>query len=254
MRRILILGGTTEARRLAARLAGRHDLAVTLSLAGRTAHPVAQPVPVRIGGFGGAQGLADYLAAERIDALIDATHPYAAIIAANAARAAGAAGVPLLGLRRPPWMAVAGDRWIEVDDVAAAVQALGEAPRRVFLALGRNEIAAFETAPQHRYLVRSVDPIEPPLRVQHANYVVGRGPFSQADDHALLAAHGIETLVAKNSGGAATYGKIAAARTLGLDVIMLRRPALPAVPAVETIAEALAWIDHAGVPCAEREV
>ena len=150
MRRILILGGTTEARRLAEGLARRHDLAVTLSLAGRTAHPVAQPVPVRIGGFGGAQGLADYLAAERIDALIDATHPYAAIIAANAARAAGAAGVPLLGLRRPPWMAVAGDRWIEVDDVAAAVRALGEAPRRVFLALGRNEIAAFETAPQHR--------------------------------------------------------------------------------------------------------
>jgi precorrin-6A/cobalt-precorrin-6A reductase len=254
MRRILILGGTTEARELAERLAGRRDLAVTLSLAGRTAHPVAQPVPVRIGGFGGAQGLAAYLAAERIDALIDATHPYAAIIAANAARAARAAGVLLLALRRPPWMAVAGDRWIEVDDVAAAVRALGDAPRRVFLALGRNEIAAFEAAPQHHYLVRSVDPIEPPLRVGHARYVVGRGPFSQAHDHALLAAHRIETLVAKNSGGAATYGKIAAARALGLDVIMPRRPALPAVPAVETIADALAWIDHTVVPCAEREV
>jgi precorrin-6A/cobalt-precorrin-6A reductase len=215
---------------------------------------MAQPVPVRIGGFGGAQGLADYLAAERIDALIDATHPYAAIIAANAARAAGAAGVPLLALRRPPWVAVAGDRWIEVDDVAAAVRALGEAPRRVFLALGRNEIAVFEAAPQHYYLVRSVDPVEPPLRVAHARYVVGRGPFSQADDHALLAAHRIETLVAKNSGGAATYGKIAAARALGLDVIMPRRPALPAVPAVGTIADALAWINHAGVPGAERDV
>ncbi len=254
MRRILILGGTTEARRLAQRLAGRHDLAATLSLAGRTANPVVQPVPVRIGGFGGAQGLADYLATERIDALIDATHPYAAVIAANAARAAGATGVPLLALRRPPWVAVGGDRWIEADDAGAAVQALGDAPRRVFLALGRNEIAAFEAAPQHDYLVRSIDPVEPPLRVPQARYVIGRGPFTQADDHALLAAHGIETVVAKNSGGGATYGKIAAARMLGLDVIMLRRPALPAVPAVETVEDALAWIDHAGVPCAERDV
>jgi precorrin-6A/cobalt-precorrin-6A reductase len=254
MRRILILGGTTEARQLAERLAGRSDLAVTLSLAGRTAHPVAQPVPVRSGGFGGAEGLADYLAKERIDALIDATHPYAAIMAANAARAAGAAGVPLLALRRPAWAAVAGDRWIEVADASAAVRALGEAPRRVFLALGRNDIAPFVQAPQHHYLVRSVDPVEPPLRVPHASYVIGRGPFTQADDRALLTGHAIATVVCKNSGGDATYGKIAAARALGLDVVMLRRPALPAVPAVETIAEALAWIDHVAVPCAEREV
>jgi precorrin-6A/cobalt-precorrin-6A reductase len=243
MRRILILGGTTEARRLAERLAERCDLAVTLSLAGRTANPAAQPVPVRIGGFGGAQGLAAHLAAERIDVLIDATHPYAATISANAAQAAGSAGVPLLALRRPAWVAVAGDRWIEVDDAQAAVQAIGAAPRRVFLALGRNEIAAFVAAPQHFYLVRSVDPVEPPLRVPHARYVTGRGPFAQADDHALLADHGIEIVVAKNSGGAATYGKIAAARALGAAVIMLRRPALPDVAAVATIEEALAWID-----------
>jgi precorrin-6A/cobalt-precorrin-6A reductase len=254
MRRILILGGTTEARRLAERLAGRTDLAVTLSLAGRTANPVAQPVPVRSGGFGGAEGLADHLASERVDALIDATHPYAAIMAANAARAARRAGVPLLALRRAPWSAVAGDRWSEVADASAAVRALGEAPRRVFLALGRNDIAPFFEAPQHHYLVRSVDPVEPPLRVPHASYVVGRGPFAETDDLALLTAHRIETVVCKNSGGDATYGKIAAARTLGLDVIMLRRPALPEVPAVETIEEALAWIDHASVPCAEREV
>jgi precorrin-6A/cobalt-precorrin-6A reductase len=254
MRRILILGGTTEARLLAARLAARPDLAVTLSLAGRTANPVAQPVPVRRGGFGGPQGLADYLVAERIDALIDATHPYAAIMSANAAQAALSSGVPLLALRRPPWLAVAGDRWIEADDAAAAVRALGAAPRRVFLALGRNEIAPFVAAPQHHYLVRSVDPVEPPLRVPDASYVIGRGPFTQADDRALLMAHGIEVVVAKNSGGEATHGKIAAARTLGLSIIILRRPALPATPAVETIEDALAWIDHAGVPCAEREV
>jgi precorrin-6A/cobalt-precorrin-6A reductase len=254
MRRILILGGTMEARRLAERLAGRADLAVTLSLAGRTASPVAQPVPVRIGGFGGAEGLAAHLAAERIDALIDATHPYAAIIAGNAARAARSAGVPLLALRRPPWVMVAGDRWIEVTDASAAVRALGDAPRRIFLALGRNDIAPFVQAPQHRYLVRSVDPVEPPLSVPHASYVVGRGPFMEADDRALLMAHGIEIVVCKNSGGDATYGKIAAARMLGLAVIMLRRPALPAVAEVETIADALAWIDHALPPCAERAV
>ena len=254
MRRILILGGTTEARGLAERLAGRSDLAVTLSLAGRTANPAAQAVPVRVGGFGGAEGLAAYLAAERIDGLIDATHPHAAIIAANAARAAQTARVPLLALRRPPWVAVAGDRWREVADARAAAQALGDAPRRVFLALGRNDIAPFVEVPQHHYLVRSVDPVEPPLRVPHASYVIGRGPFGQADDQALLTAHRIEIVVCKSSGGNATYGKIVAARRLGLEVIMLRRPALPAVPAVETIEDAVAWIDHALVPCADREV
>ena len=135
--RILILGGTAEARGLAQRLAGRSDHAVTLSLAGRTATPAVQPVPVRVGGFGGVGGLADYLLAEHVDALIDATHPYAAIISANAARAAQSTGVPLLALRRPPWIPVAGDRWIDVADIPAAVAALREAPRRVFLALGR---------------------------------------------------------------------------------------------------------------------
>jgi precorrin-6A/cobalt-precorrin-6A reductase len=252
--RILILGGTAEARGLAQRLAGRSDLAVTLSLAGRTATPAAQPVPVRVGGFGGASGLADYLSAERIDALIDATHPYAAIISANAARAAQSAGVPLLALRRPPWMPAAGDRWIEVADIPAAVAALGEAPRRVFLALGRKELAPFAAAPQHHYLVRSVDPVDPRLAVPHANYVTARGPFAEADERALLAAHGIEVVVAKNSGGSATYGKIAAARELGLPVIMPSRPPLPPVAALETIEDALAWLDHVRAPCADRGV
>jgi precorrin-6A/cobalt-precorrin-6A reductase len=254
MRRILILGGTTEARLLAERLAARRDLAVTLSLAGRTAHPAAQPVPVRIGGFGGAEGLAAHLVRERVDLLIDATHPYAAVMPMHAAQAARAAGVPLLALRRPPWVAAAGDRWIDAADTSAAARSLGEQPRRVFLALGRNDLMPFVAGPQHFYLVRSVDPVEPPLEVPHALYVTGRGPFSQADDHALLSAHGIEIVVSKNSGGNATYGKIAAARALGLTVIMLRRPALPTVPAVETIADALAWIDHGTAPGADRDV
>jgi len=252
--RVLILGGTTEARQLAERLAPRRDLDVTLSLAGRTSNPVPHPVPLRVGGFGGAGGLADYLKAERIDRLIDATHPYAAQMSVNAVSAAAQARVPLLALRRPAWTAVMGDRWTEVADSRAAAQALGAVPRRVFLALGRNEIAPFESAPQHFYLVRSVDPVEPPLAVPHATYIQARGPFREEDDRALLVAHAIDTVVSKNSGGAAAYGKIAAARALGIEVILLRRPTLPEVPAVGTIEDAVAWLDHAPASCADRGV
>jgi precorrin-6A/cobalt-precorrin-6A reductase len=254
MRRILILGGTTEARRLAERLAERDGLAVTVSLAGRTAAPAAQAAPVRIGGFGGAEGLARYLTIERVDALIDATHPYAARMSRNAAAAAASTRVPLLALRRPPWPSRSGDRWTEVANTEAAVQVLGTQPRRVFLALGRSEIGHFNRAPQHYYLVRSVEPVDPPLEVPHATYVTGRGPFTEADDRRLLATHAIDVVVAKNSGGAATYGKIAAARALGLPVILLRRPALPEVPTVETIAEAVTWLDHALALPADRGV
>ena len=248
------MGGTTEARRLAERLADRADLAVTLSLAGRTMTPAPQPVPVRLGGFGGSQGLADHIAATRIDVLIDATHPYAATISANAARAAALAKVPLVALRRPAWVAVPGDRWTEVADTAGAVAALGRVPRHVFLALGRQEIAPFAAAPQHRYLVRSVDPVTPPLDVPHAVYVVARGPFADIDERSLLTRHRIDIIVAKNSGGSATYGKIAAARALGLAVVMLRRPALPQVAAVETVDDAVAAIGHALAPAAARGV
>jgi precorrin-6A/cobalt-precorrin-6A reductase len=162
--------------------------------------------------------------------------------------------VPLLALRRPPWLPVPGDRWIEVEDIPSAVTALGSAPRRVFLALGRKELAIFVSAPQHRYLVRSVDPLDPPLAVPYAVYVTGRGPFTENDDRALLHAHGTEVVVAKNSGGTATYGKIAAARGLGLLVVMLSRPPLPEVNAVETVEDALAWLDHICAPCADRGV
>lgn len=241
--RILLLGGTTEASALAGRLAARPSYATILSLAGRTQKPAPQPVPLRVGGFGGPQGLAAYLKAERIAAVIDATHPYAARMSFNAAAACRDAGVPLLALRRAPWEPVAGDRWREVADVPAAVAALGEAPRRVFLALGRNEVRAFEAAPQHAYLVRSVDPVEPPLAVADAAYVLGRGPFGEAEDHALLKAHGIDAIVAKNSGGSATYGKMAAARALGIEVLLIARPPVPEGIAVDSPAAAEAWLD-----------
>ncbi len=217
---------------------------MTLSLAGRTAAPVRQPVPVRVGGFGGVAGLALYLRAEGIGLLVDATHPYAATISAHAAEAAALAGIALLALRRPAWRRVEGDDWVEVAAVPAAVAALGEAPRRVFLALGRQEVAAFVEAPQHDYLIRSVDPIEPRLGVPRASYLLGRGPFEAAAERAMLEAHGIEAIVCKNSGGDATYGKIAAARALGLRVVMLARPVLPEVPAVGSVAAAVEWIAH----------
>jgi len=242
--KILILGGTTEARALAASLAPRPDLDVVVSLAGRTAAPVAYAVPVRIGGFGGATGLAAFLGAEGVKAFIDATHPYAARMSANAADAAAASGVPLLALRRPAWTPISGDRWTEVADAAGAVAALGPVPRRVFLALGRQELRPFEAAPQHAYLIRSVDPVEPPLAVPDVRYLLGRGPFETTEEQAMLAAHRADAVVAKNSGGTATYGKIVAARTLGIEVVLLRRPLLPPVPEVATVTEALDWLGH----------
>lgn len=242
--RVLILGGTTEARDLAQRLADRADLEVTLSLAGRTISPMPQGVPVRSGGFGGVTGLAAYLTREHIGALIDATHPYAARISVNAVAAARAVGVPQLRLRRAPWVMVEGDRWVEANDTADALLKLGTAPRRILVALGRQEIVVLEQAPQHYYLVRSVDPVEPPLALPHVDYITARGPFAEADESKLLAERRIDTIIAKNSGGTATYGKIAAARRLGIAVVLLRRPPEPSGNYVDGVDAALAWLDH----------
>ena len=241
--RILILGGTGEARQLAGRLAGHADLAVSLSLAGRTAAPLAQPVPTRIGGFGGVAGLAEHLRRDAVDLLVDATHPHAARISANALTAAELTGVPLIRLRRAAWQPGDGDRWTVVRNVEQARSALGAAPRRVFLTLGRNEVAVFAAAPQHSYLVRSVDPIEPPLAVPDASYLLARGPFEMEAERDLLRAHGIEAIVAKNSGGEATYAKIAAARALGIEVVLIEAPSEP-TPAVATVEAAVEAIGH----------
>jgi precorrin-6A/cobalt-precorrin-6A reductase len=252
--RILILGGTSEARQLAERLAARGDLDVTLSLAGRTGRPAPQPVPVRIGGFGGAEGLAAHLVGHRVAILVDATHPYAARISANAAAAAAAACIPILALRRPAWQPVEGDRWVMVESAAEAAKALGEAKRRVFLALGRQEVVQFEAAPRHHYLIRSIDGIEPPLSLARATYIVQRGPFEEAGELQLLSTHGIERVVCKNSGGTATYGKIAAARSLGIPVIMLRRPPLAEVPEAADVDGLMQMLDHLVAPAEKRGV
>jgi len=254
MAKVLILGGTTEARALGESLVRRGGLEVTLSLAGRTAAPVKHAVPVRVGGFGGSDGLADHLLREKVGALIDATHPYASVISRNAAAAARQVDIPLVVLRRPPWVTVAGDRWTEVSDVSEAVRALGKVPRRVFVTIGRNGLAAFNQAPEHHYLIRSVDPVDPPLSLPHVAYVTARGPFSEGDDRALMAAHAIEIVIAKNSGGPAAYGKIAAARSLGIGVLMLRRPAAPEAPTVATVEDAIAWLNHTLTSAAARGV
>ena len=235
-------------------LAGRAGLEVVVSLAGRTKSPAPQSARLRTGGFGGAAGLADYLVSEKVDALIDATHPYASIISANASAAARRVGVPMIALRRPPWAAIDGDRWKEAADVRGAVRAIGDRPRRIFVTLGRNELGALAEAPQHFYLIRSVDPVEPPLPLPNAIYVTARGPFSEPDDCALMHRHGIDAVIAKNSGGTATYGKIAAARALSIEVIMLRRPPAADAPAVETVEAAVAWLDHALTSAAARGV
>jgi len=244
-KKILILGGTTEARQLAGKLAALPDIEVTLSLAGRTESPVAQGVPVISGGFGGAEGLVRHLRDQKIDLLIDATHPYAARISANAAEAAKTSGVAVLGLRRPAWEELPIDHWWQVDTTEEAVAALGDRSRRVFLALGRNEVRAFEGAPQHVFFIRSVDPIEPPLAVPYATYILARGPFSEADEFDFFHANRIEAIVCKNSGGSATFAKIAAARSLDMPVIMLRRPTLPDMPNGPNVEEVLAMAVHA---------
>jgi precorrin-6A/cobalt-precorrin-6A reductase len=177
--------------------------------------------------------------------LIDATHPYARIISWNAVEAARQTGIPILAVRRPPWIAVDGDVWIDVADARDAVLALGADPRRVFLTVGRQELEPFSSAPQHHYFVRSVDPVDPPLAVPHAHYLLARGPFTAADDRELLVAHSIDAVVAKNSGGTATYSKIAAARSLGIAVLLFRRPPVPDCPSVASVEKAVDWLDHA---------
>lgn len=219
------------------------------SYAGRTASPIAQPLPTRIGGFGGAQGLADYIAAQGITHVIDATHPFAARISANAVAACAQTGAALVALERRPWAAQAGDLWHVVPDVQAAAAALPEHRARVFLAIGRQNLDAFASR-AHHYLLRLVDPAPQPL--PDATVVIDRGPFTVENDLALLRAHGITHIVAKNAGGMGASAKLTAARRLGLPVILIDRPAVPDRPVCDRVDQVMDWL-HAGVP-AERGV
>ena len=222
--RILILGGTTQASELARALAARADVTPLLSLAGRTQNPAATPIPTRIGGFGGAEGLAAFLRDERFDALIDATHPFAAQISANARAAAQQANVPLLVFSRAEWTPGEDDDWTQVADMAQAVAALGEAPRRVFLTQGRLQLAAFAAAPQHFYLVRAIDKPDELALLPNHRFISARGPFTLEGERELMCEERIEILVTKNSGGDATAAKLVAARELKIPVILVARP------------------------------
>ncbi|WP_134680509.1 cobalt-precorrin-6A reductase [Paracoccus ravus] len=238
---LLILGGTSEASALARDIA-EAGIAATISLAGRVENPRPLPLPTRIGGFGGAEGLVAYIRAQGVSHVIDATHPFAARISANAVAACNAASVPLLRLTRPAWQARAGDRWHEVVDIPAAVAALGGAARRVMLAVGRMHLPEFAVNPQHFYLLRLVDPPQDALPLPQTHVIVDRGPFTAATDSALLRQHGIDLVVSKNSGGSGAYAKIAAARELGLPVLMIARPGLPPATECHSPGDAMNWL------------
>ncbi len=251
--RVLVLGGTSEATALAALLAATPGVKAIMSFAGRTRAPSA-PIPLRSGGFGGAEGLGQYLETEGIDVLVDATHPFAAQISRNAEIAAARGNIPLVILSRPGWTREPRDCWTEVPDMAGAAAAIGRETRRVFLAIGRLQLAAFEAAPQHDYLIRTIESIAPNL--PHHRIIAARGPFDVEAEERLLRDEKIDVIVAKNSGAAAVFGKIAAARRLGLPVIMVERPAEASGVGVRAAhaAEALALILGHGPRAALRGV
>jgi len=242
MMRALILGGTADANMLADSIA-RAGLDAIYSYGGRTRAPADQPLPIRIGGFGGVSGLAEYIRREGITHVVDATHPFAAKMSSNAVVACAETGTPLIALERAPWARTSGDDWIEVADIPSAVAALREHSTRVFLAIGRQHIAPFGAKPQHAYTLRFVDPPEGPLPFD-ADVIVSRGPFTLEGELDMMRARNIEWIVARNSGGPGARAKVDAARVLGLPVIMLVRPQLPDRVRVESVAEVMQWLAH----------
>ena len=213
-----------------------------LSLAGATANPARSPIPQRVRGFGGAGGLAAYLAAEQIGAVVDATHPFASRMSANAVAACRATDTPLVVFTRPPWTPEPGDRWLQVATMDEAALALGAEPRTVFLTQGRLQLASFARSPQHRYIVRAIDRPAEIDALPNCKLILARGPFSLADELALIRNESVQALVTKNSGGAATYAKIEAARALGIEVVIVRRPPPPEAETVYNLDAVMSWI------------
>lgn len=249
-KRLLILGGTGEAAELAARTAIIPGLETIASLAGRTRQPILSSENTRIGGFGGAAGLSNYLRDQQIDCLIDATHPFAAQISFNAAAAAAAAGIPHLLLVRPAWQPAAADRWIEVESNAAAAAQLPQLGQRIFLTIGRQELAAFAHLQNLWFLMRMIDPPQANNPVPPGILLLERGPFALDHERSLLQQHSIEAIVSKNSGGSATYAKIIAARELNLPVVMVQRPSMPIGDRVADVEAALLWLQTQGLAAA----
>ncbi|WP_096590599.1 cobalt-precorrin-6A reductase [Calothrix sp. NIES-2098] len=240
--RVLILGGTGDAAELAARVATIPGIEAIASLAGRTRQPSIPSGNIRIGGFGGAAGLANYLRQEKIHLLIDATHPFASQISFNAAAAATEVGIPRLMLNRPVWEKVSGDRWIEVDNIAAATAALSNQAQRVFLTVGRQELSSFAHLKKLWFLMRVIDPPSPDDLIPPGLVLCDRGPFALENEREILINYKIDTIVSKNSGGDATYAKIIAAREMGVTVVMVNRPAIPPGEQVSNVEDAVAWL------------
>ncbi|MGJ8525659.1 Precorrin-6A reductase [Halomonadaceae bacterium LMG 33818] len=275
-RHILILGGTAESRALTEQLADCPELEIEVSLAGRTQTSRSQKpsnsskpsrktvsckvnetsakaqVSVRTGGFGGVEGLARYLTTQEIDALVVATHPFAAQIARNAFEAAKEVGIPALRVERPAWSPQREDHWVHARNMEEAARSLGATPSNVFLTIGRQQLEPFEQLDrqlslqygksQHHYLVRSIEPITPPPALMHVTWLQARGPFSKTDELALMQRYHIDTLVTKNSGSPQVYAKLEAARTLGVKVVMVERPELPDFVCASSVEEAVEWI------------
>ncbi len=241
--RVLLLGGTTEASALAKALKTA-EIETVFSYAGRTKTPVAQPIPMRVGGFGGVAGLQDYLHVEKITHVIDATHPFAAQMSMNAHNACHSLAVPLLRLERPAWTSQNDDDWASVSDIEAACDALPEDPARVFLAIGRMHVDLFARRPQHHYLLRLVDAPTHPFALPNHTTIIARGPFNVSEDAELLRDHNITHIVAKNAGGNGAVAKVEAARNLGLRMVMIARPELPDGPVAADSAAVMRWLAH----------
>lgn len=246
--RVLILGGSAEASALARLLAGDPRFGAVLSLAGRTRSPVLPPVPHRIGGFGGVDGLVSWLREPGADLLVCATHPFAAQMRRHAVEAARRSGAPLLLVERAAWTRVAGDQWIPVPDMTSAARAIGSKRRKVLLTVGQKDLSPFVEAPRHAYVIRSIDPPPPGSLPPGAEVISARPPFGEAEERRLLEAHGIEVIVTKNSGGGDTSAKLAAARALGVPVIMVDRPPAPDLQGLDAARAAdaagvMAWLE-----------
>ncbi|SFD87624.1 precorrin-6A reductase [Sulfitobacter brevis] len=241
--RVLLLGGTTDASAMAQALAEAGVDAV-FSYAGRTLAPVAQPLPTRVGGFGGVSGLRAYLHTEAITHVIDATHPFAAGMSQNAFAVCATQRMPLIRLERPKWQAEQGDNWTMVRGISNIPDALPDAPSVVFLAIGKQQIGLFAAKPQHHYILRLVDASESDLPLPQTTVVIARGPFTTEGDTDLMRTHAVTHVVAKNAGGEAARAKLTAARALGLPVIMADRPTLPGTNVVESVAQVMRWLGH----------
>jgi len=240
MVRVLVLCGTGDAIELVAKLSKIPHIETIASLAGRTSQPASLIGKVRTGGFGGVDGLATYLQTQQIDYLIDATHPFAIQMSDHAAAATKAVGIPSVMLVRPAWKKVTGDRWIEVESVEAAVQAIPVTAKRIFLTVGRQQLEPFTTLKEPWYLIRSIESSD--VVIPNSKIVLDRGPFNLEQERQLLSEYRIDLIVSKNSGGAATYAKVVAARELDIPIVMVQRPVMPNVEQVESVDRSIGWL------------